>query len=296
MIILFRIADFVKLLEPLFGLEEFEQIGPVLYSVFGILNENFVSMQSANYTLDNAAQSIPAVRKLLQNVGLDLNNIIFTTIRNPQLLAEMLLSTNLKNDFCVKNRWHEVFQLPLDFNTSSLYSAFCLNDVEPLALSLENLVAGMKGNVTFTSTLPDYLVSLLNNLENLIKNPPSIDHSSFLIDIAERYNSTEQLWKILSSFSTLISNVDYNSYQSPLRDIFQIAGNVNSISNTLVKFLTDLLVRFELQNNQLNIASLFNDVPEVKALINNFFNLDLSTEIPVSLNPLKVSSCYLPFL
>ncbi|XP_035829835.1 uncharacterized protein LOC101860234 [Aplysia californica] len=272
-----QIESIIKQLQPILAMDGFRETGLVLNSILDILNENILSMQNATYTLGNAVKKIPALKDLFYSLGLDssfLEAVLMAPIKNATLVAEMFLSEDFMTEFCVTNKWNEFLDLPANFDTTSLYSAICSGNADVLLSNLTNtfnlnsMVAALRDSKAHADwdQVADKILTLIDNLEALMKNPPVFTSDATLDAVISSYSDTDRLWKMLSALSALESGMD------PALE--GTVGGIFRIGDALLNYLNQLMARLQLQNGRLDLAALFKDVPEVVAIIDGFLSLE----------------------
>ncbi|RUS72525.1 hypothetical protein EGW08_019707 [Elysia chlorotica] len=281
-------------LAPLLQMDGLRQIGLVIDSALGIINDNINSMQNAHLTLGNAVSSIPALKSLFEVLGLNNNTmeiLLLAPIKNTTQFAELFLSDDIKRDFCAVDKWRDVLSLPNSFNTSALYQSICITGnadpfLEGLARSfnLQSLVKALDNSTNakngWTPAL-EKIFELVDNMNALLENLPTFDSSDpQLQDVIERYaNNTDDIWRMLGAFSALQNVIPMTSNggnTGGLGDLGTFSEEMQSVSQvpiTIVGVITELMARVKLQNGQLDLASIFRGVPQVVAVINSILDL-----------------------
>ena len=263
------------LMDTLLVTPEFKETGTVLNEVLDILNDYVLVLENSSFTLNSAVHNIPLLKDLFDSLGLNSNmlqTILMAPIQNATAIAEMFLSENFMSDFCKGNRWNILLSLPSNFDTSPLYSAMCQGvNVDQVLSSLrasmdmDSLINAMAGNATGNmESVGDKMSALFSNIDKLMINPPSFTSDAILDTVFNSYSNEDNLWQMLSSLSALQAGFD---------SIDDSLGSLTRISKALVDFLQQLMARLEVQNGRLDLASLFDGVPEVTAIVNGFLGM-----------------------
>ena len=288
---IFRLESAMVSLLPLLQSDGLRQIGLIVNSVLDILNDNIVSMQNAHLTLGNAVDAIPALGSLFHSLGLEnstLMALLAAPIKNTTQFAELFLSENLQADFCAVDKWRDVLSLTDDFDTSGLYQSICVSgNVNPLleslsrSFDLESMVAALDDSTNtddgWTPAL-DQIFQLVDHVNALMKNPPTVDTSDPQLQaVLERYvNSTDDLWQMLSAFSALQNVLPMGGNggtDSGLGGLGQELESVLNLPLTIVGVMTELMARVKLHNGNLDLASIFQGVPQMVAVVNSVLDL-----------------------
>ncbi|GFO38868.1 ATP-binding cassette sub-family a member [Plakobranchus ocellatus] len=285
-----QVEGIMASLAPVLQEDGFRQIGLVLNTILDILNDNVLSMQNTHITLGNAVHAIPALKNLFEALGLDnstLTSLLEAPIKNTTQFAELFLSNNFQADFCATDKWRDVLSLPDDFDTSALFQSVCISgNVDPLlgalarSFNLESLVAALEDPANkddgWTPAV-DKIFELVENMNALLANPPTLDMSDpALVAAMERFNDTDEIWKMLSAFSALqnvlpMSNGTADS--SGLGGLGDELESVLGVPAVLLNVITELMARVKLQNGHLDLASIFQGVPQVINVINSVLDL-----------------------
>lgn len=292
-----QIENVIQQLGPLLELDGFKQMGIVLNSVLDILNENLAALQNTTLTLGNAVNKIPALQEFFHALGLDsssLESLLNAPITNLTKLAELLLSTNMKGEFCTTNRWRDIIHLPDSFNTSGLFYAVCDDNVTPLldnlkhVYNLQTMIDALNdGSSHFQDwdQSVDKIFKMVDYVKALTDNPPQITTDATLEKLKASYTNTTQLWKMFYAFSALHQAFRNDSiFTGPFEGVFRV-------SNVLLNFLDEMVARMKIQNGRLDLASLFKDVPEFVNIVNGILDMNpdpLTGLFAVQLKPTEV--------
>ncbi|XP_059170728.1 uncharacterized protein LOC131952183 [Physella acuta] len=292
-----QLESIIRQLGPLLEMDEFKQAGAILNSLLDIINENLVALQGNTLTFGNVLEKIPALRSLFSALGLDqstLEAVMLAPVNNLTKLVELLLSGTRKQDFCSVDPWREILQLPSSFSTSGLFAAVCQDNVAPMLdklqenYNLQTMLEALGHNPVQSQDwgkVVEKVYAVVDNIKALISSPPMINTDAVLEKLAVSYTNTTGLWSMLKAYNTLqqafINDATFTkSFSGVLR-----------VSGVLLDLLNELMARTKLQNRQLDLASLFSDVPEFVSVVNGVLDVKpdpVSGLFAVQLKPAEV--------
>lgn len=297
----FRLQNIIKQLGPLLEMDGFKQAGAILNSLLDIINQNLVALQGTTLTFGNVLEKIPAVSSFFNALGLDQNTLetaMLAPVNNLTKLIELLLSNTRKGDFCGVDPWREILHLPANFSTSGLFAAVCQDNVAPMLdklkenYNLRTMLEALGYNPLQAldwGKAVEKAYAIVDNIKALIASPPMISTDAALEKLATSYTNTTGLWSMLKAYNTL--------EQAFINDttFTRSFSGVWRVSSVLLDLLNELMARTKLQNKQLDLASLFSDVPELVAVVNGVLDVKpdpVSGLLAVQLKPAEVSNIF----
>ncbi|KAH9491890.1 hypothetical protein Btru_029795, partial [Bulinus truncatus] len=274
-----QIENIIHQLGPLLKMDGFKEIGIVLNSVLDILNENLQAMIGSTFTLGNAIDTIPALRDIFIALGVDHNtmeSLLMAPIQNLTKFVELMLSKDIKKDFCSVTKWKQVFYLPNNFNTSGLFLSVCNEDITPLldrlkqVFSIQTMLDALHDNASHIvdwDHAVDKIFIMVDYIKDLEKNPPKVSSDGTLEMLRVSYTNTSNLWNMLKAFSALHQAfINDSTFTGPFEGIFRVA-------NVLLNYLDEMAARIKVQSGRLDLASLFKDAPEFVNIVNGILDM-----------------------
>ncbi|KAK7002956.1 ATP-binding cassette sub- A member 12 [Biomphalaria glabrata] len=274
-----QIENIIHQLSPLLKMEGLKETGIVLNTVLDILNENIKAMTGSTFTLGNAIDTIPALNDIFVALGVDYNtmeSLLLAPIQNLTKFVELFLSKDIKGDFCSEAKWKQVFYLPDSFNTSGLYLSVCNENLTPLlnklkqVYNIQSMLDALHDNrshIQDWDLAVDKVFTLVDNMKNLLNNPPKVSEDETLELLRRSYTNTSNLWDMLKALSALHQAfINDSAYTGPFEGVFRVA-------NVLVTYLDEMVARVKVQSGRLDLVSLFKESPEFVNVVNKFLDM-----------------------
>lgn len=316
-----RFEEFVKKIADILPQDPFRQIGILVESVLKLINLNLAALQNQTLAFEDVFSKIPAFQNFFNTLGIQgdaLDSLLSAPVNSTQLFLKLIFSegVDIQDSVCATGRLEELLHLSTTSGTTALRAAICSsNFIQILAsvsdeFNIQELIDSLGSANVFAnmSAIFKEVEKLQNNIENLMRNPPSFNASS-LFGMIDNPNILTDMWRLAGEYTSLMGGFVADVPQ------LQVVDSFLKSSAVILEFLDAFTRRLAIQGGSLDLSSVFSESPTFRKMVDamletqpdivtafltiiikpskvsyiNYFCYFISSFLTISIKPIKVS-------